>query len=61
MIAAGLVQGLKLTCYENVRSELESGGGQWVNRPSVVDGRIITAQTWESHPEFYRDIFKWFS
>lgn len=57
LIAAGLVNGKKLTCYENVRLELEHGGGTWVNRPSVVDGRLITSQTWESHPEFYRDIF----
>ena len=58
LIAAGLVEGKKLTCYENVRLELEHGGGTWVNRSSVVDGRIVTAQTWESHPEFYRHIFE---
>jgi putative intracellular protease/amidase len=23
----------------------------------VVDGNLITAQTWESHAEFYRNIF----
>jgi protease I len=57
LIAAGLVAGKRLTCYRNVRLELEHGGGSWVNQPSVVDGRLITAQTWESHPEFYRDIF----
>ncbi len=58
LIAAGLVQGRTLTCYENVRLELELGGGTWVNRPSVVDGNIISSQTWESHPEFYRHIFQ---
>jgi protease I len=29
-----------------------------LRRQSVVDGNLITAQTWESHPDFYRDIFK---
>ena len=58
LIAAGLVKGKKLTCYCNVRLELEQAGGTWVNRQSVSDGRIITSQTWESHPDFYRDIFK---
>jgi len=57
LVAAGLVKGRKLTCYRNVRLELEQGGGTWVDRPSVTDGRFVTAQTWESHPEFYRDIF----
>ena len=58
LIAAGLVSGRRLTCYRNVRLELEHGGGHWVDRQSVVDGNLITSQTWESHPEFYRDIFK---
>jgi protease I len=57
LIAAGLVKDRKLTCYRNVRMELELGGGTWVDRPSAVDGRVITSQTWESHPEFYREIF----
>lgn len=57
LIAAGVVKGRKLTCYRNVRLELEQAGGQWIDRQSVRDGRIITAQTWESHAEFYREIF----
>jgi len=58
LIAADLVRGRKLTCYRNVRMELELGGGTWIDRQSVIDGRIVSAQTWESHPEFYRDIFQ---
>ncbi|MBL6842290.1 MAG: DJ-1/PfpI/YhbO family deglycase/protease [Verrucomicrobiae bacterium] len=59
LIAAGLCEGRKMTCYCNVRLEVELAGGQWVNKQSVVDGPFITAQTWESHAEFYRDIFKY--
>ncbi len=40
-----------------VRLDLEQAGGQWLDRQSVRDGRIITSQTWESHPKFYRQIF----
>lgn len=57
VLAAGLGRGLKLTCYENVRFELESCGGTWVNQECVRDGRIITGQTWGSHPDFYREVF----
>ncbi len=57
LAAAGLLQGKKLTCYRNVRLEVEQAGGTWVDKQSVVDGRLISSQTWESHPEFYRDIF----
>lgn len=60
LAAAGLVKGRTLTCYANVRLEAEMAGACWVDRQSVVDAeqRIITAQTWESHPDFYRDIFQ---
>ncbi len=57
LIAAGIGEGLKLTCYSNVRFELEQAGGEWVDKQCVRDGKIITAQTWESHPDFYREIF----
>jgi len=57
LVAAGLVRDRKLTCYRNVRFEVEQAGGKWVDEQSLVDGRLVTSQTWESHPEFYRDIF----
>lgn len=58
LIAAGLVQGRHLTCYENVRNELELAGGTFGTPEAVRDGKIITGQTWQSHPEFYREIFR---
>jgi protease I len=54
--AAGLLNGKRFTCYEQVRFEAEREGGTFVQEQSVRDGRMITAQTWQSHPEFYRDI-----
>lgn len=57
MIAAGLVKGRQVTCYEHVRTEVESAGGSYCADEAVRDGRIVTAQTWQSHPEFYREIF----
>ena len=57
LIAAGLVQGRHLTCYENVRNELELAGGTFGTPEAVRDGKIVTGQTWQSHPEFYREVF----
>ncbi len=57
LAAAGLAAGKRLTCYEHVRVEAEQAGGRFVNDQTVCDGRIITAQTWQSHPSFYREIF----
>ena len=57
LAAAGLVRGKRVTCYEHVRVEAETAGAIFVNEQTVRDGRIITAQTWQSHPSFYREIF----
>lgn len=43
--SAGVVAGRKVTCYEHVRSEVLQAGEEWQ-----------AAQTWESHPEFYREV-----
>lgn len=61
LIAAGLVQSRCVTCYENVRNEVQFAGGVWDTRQAVRDGRIITGQTWQSHPDFYRLIFSAFA
>src|SRR3954447_8704517 len=57
LAAAGLTRGKRVTCYEHVRLEAEQAGATFVDQQSVRDGRIITAQTWQSHPAFYREIF----
>ncbi len=58
LIAADLAKGRKTTCYENVRNEVEIAGGTWCGEQAVRDGRIVTGQTWQSHPEFYREVFR---
>ena len=57
VIAAGLIQGRTVTCHAHVRIEVDRGGGVYVAKPAVRDGKLITAQTWKSHPEFYQELF----
>jgi len=57
LVAAGLVQGRNVTCYEHVRHEVAMAGGVWCAPQAVRDGQIVSAQTWQSHPEFYREVF----
>jgi len=57
LAAAGLISGKRVTCYEHVRLEAEQAGAIYVTDEAVCDGRIVTAQTWQSHPQFYREIF----
>ena len=59
LVSAGLVKAKRVTAYEHVRYEVEAGGGEYVAELQAVrDGRMVTGQTWQSHPEFYREVFK---
>ncbi len=59
LVTAGLVKDRHLTCYEHVRFEVESCGGTFVGKEEAVrDDKIVTGQTWQSHPEFYRLVFQ---
>ncbi len=58
LTAAGLVKNKNLTCYENVRFEVEACGGKYDGkREAARDGRYVSGQTWQSHPDFYRMVF----
>jgi protease I len=57
LVTAGIATGTCLTAYEHVRSEIEMGGGIYVTQQAVRDKNIVTGQTWQSHPEFYREVF----
>lgn len=60
LITAGVV-GAKsvVTAYEHCRSECEFVGAYYISdQQAVRDGKIVTGQTWQSHPEFYREVFK---
>ena len=56
LVAAGLVSGKCVTCYDQVRAEVIQAGGTYKTEQAVRDGRIVTGQTWQSHPEFYREV-----
>jgi protease I len=59
LAAAGLVRDRRVTAYENCRWEIEAAGATYVTADQAVrDGRLVTGQTWQSHPEFYRLVFE---
>ena len=59
LVTAGLVKDKNITCYEHVRFEVESCGGTFIGKDQAVrDGRIVTGQTWQSHPQFYKLVFE---
>lgn len=59
LVTAGLVDGRQITCYEHVKFEVESCGGTFIGKHQAVrDGKLVTGQTWQSHPEFYPLVFE---
>ena len=59
LAAADLVKGKRVTAYEHCRWEIQAAGGDYITADQAVrDGRIVTGQTWQSHPEFYRLVFQ---
>ena len=58
LAAAGVIAGKRVTAYEHCRWEIEASGATYLTADQAVrDGRIVTGQTWQSHPEFYRHVF----
>jgi protease I len=57
LTAAGMTKGRTVTCHDHVRIEVERAGGIYSSKPAVRDGKLVTAQTWKAHPEFYREVF----
>lgn len=57
LTAAGLIKGRTVTCHPHMRIEVERTGGIYSPKPAVRDGKLVTAQTWQAHPEFYREVF----
>ncbi|QDK79773.1 DJ-1/PfpI family protein [Spirosoma sp. KCTC 42546] len=57
LVTAGLASNRNLTAYEHVRTEIEMGGGTYSTQQAIRDRNIVTGQTWQSHPEFYREVF----
>jgi protease I len=58
LAAAGVIGSRRVTAYEHCRWEIEAAGATYVTEDQAVrDGRIVTGQTWQSHPEFYRLVF----
>ncbi|MEO8561824.1 MAG: DJ-1/PfpI family protein [bacterium] len=57
LASAGLTKGARATAYAHCRTDVELGGGTYVaDEQAVRHGRMVTGQTWQSHPEFFREV-----
>jgi len=49
---AGVLKGKKVTCFASEKQKLTSAGAQVLNKPVVVDGKIVTASGPEAAMDF---------
>jgi protease I len=58
LISAGIVRGRTLTSTVGIRDDLVNAGATWVDRPSVIDGNIVSARVPKDLPAFARDMLE---
>jgi protease I len=54
LVEAGLVDGLRLTSYPSIRTDVVNAGGQWQDAEVVEDRGIITSRNPDDLPAFNR-------
>jgi protease I len=57
-ISAKIVRGKKATAHPAIKDDVENAGAIWSDEPSVIDGRLVSAQKPPDLPAFFQNIFK---
>jgi protease I len=52
MIDAGLVEGLHITSWPSLRTDLARAGAKWSDEPLVIDGNVISSRKPDDLPVF---------
>ena len=58
LASAGIVAGRRVTSWPTIRDDLRHAGGEWVDEPVVVDGRLITSRQPDDLPAFCQAILR---
>ncbi len=61
IVQAGLAQGLTLTSYPSLRTDIRNAGGHWVNEPVVEFDGIVTSRHPGDIPAFTQQMILQFS
>lgn len=58
LIDAGLASGKRMTSWPSLREDIRNAGGEWVDEPVVVDGKLVTSRKPDDIPVFNRAILQ---
>ena len=58
LTAAGCIQGKTVTTVAKCALDARQGGADYVDRPVVVDGNLVTARTWHDNAPLMREFMK---
>lgn len=58
LAAAGVLKGRTATTVAKCKLDVESFGGEYVDREVVVSGNLVTARTWHDNPAWMREYVK---
>jgi len=56
--AAGVLRGRTCTTVAKCALDAQQGGGQYVDRPAVRDGNLLTARTWHDYAPFMHEFMQ---
>ena len=60
LVEADAVDGVELTSWPSLRTDIENAGGDWVDEPCVRDGLLVTSRKPDDLPEFCRQMLEMF-
>lgn len=58
LIDAGIATGKRMTSWPSLREDIRNAGGEWVDEPVVVDGKLVTSRKPDDIPVFNRAILQ---
>jgi protease I len=58
VVAAGGVAGKTLTCYPELEPDVRAAGAEFVNRPVVVDGALVSVRGWPDNGPWMREFVR---
>lgn len=52
LVSADVVDGMRMTSFWTIQDDIRNAGGDWVDRPLVVDTNVITSRQPDDLPQF---------